>query len=133
MNRVGLVDPPCSTYSAPSHIDYVDSGRVVFRGDGTAQFMLGTHTYRCPCYLGGACTTPCFHDAPRVSRQSGSYAVAGDSIVLLFTDGNPATRVLKSQPFPTTTTGYSGPDSLVLVGAVCIDCVVGFPVVFKSS
>ncbi len=133
MTQVGLAKAPCTTYSAASHADYLDSGRVVFRSDGTVQWMLGTHTYRCPCYLGGPCTTPCFHDAPRVSKQSGTYTVAGDSIVLFFTDGNPTTRVLKTVAFPSTATGYAGPDSLVLVGAACTECVAWYPVVFKSS
>jgi hypothetical protein len=125
----GLNNAPCATYAAASHVDYVDSGRVVFSSDGTVQWMLGTHTNQCPCYLGGPCTTPCFDSAPTVSTQTGTYTVAGDSVVLLFSQGNPPTRILKgNRPFPSNGTGLIGPDSLM-----CVDCGMFYPVVFKSS
>ena len=125
--EMGLNNAPCVTYGAASHMDYVDSGRVAFSANGTVQWMLGTHKYQCPCYLGG-CTTPCSHGPPTVSTQSGTYTVAADSIVLQFTQGTPTTRVLKGKAPPINSPGYTGPDSLV-----CVGCGVFYAVVFKSN
>jgi hypothetical protein len=61
--------------------DFVDSGRVTFNVDNSVSWMLGRHTYGCPCYLGGW-TTPCYHDDPVVSQTTGTYTIVGDSIRL---------------------------------------------------
>lgn len=113
--EIGLRPAPCMTAGAASHTDYVDSGRVVFASDGKVQWMLATHSNQCPCYLGG-CTNPCYNTAESVATQSGTYATAGDSIVLQFTQGSPATQTLVGKQ-----------DSLV-----CQTCGGFYATVFKS-
>lgn len=110
---------PCSTYSAASHRRYVDSMRVTFAADGTVQWMLGTHLYMCPCYLGG-CTNPCEHQAPVVTQVSGTYTIDADTVALVFSqavdpqasDGLSSVKLQGVIP-DRVTADWAGPDSLV--------------------
>lgn len=117
LTEIGFRPAPCLTFGSASHTDMVDSGRVVFSTDGTVHWMVGTHTTRCPCYLGG-CTTPCYDEAPVVSRQSGTYTGSGDLVVLTFAADSPSTRTLKGTA-----------DSLLCWSP---PCGVFYPVMFKS-
>jgi len=126
MTEMRMNNAPCVTYGAASHMDFVDSGRVVFSADNTVQWKLATHTYLCPCYLGG-CTTPCYHDATRVSELAGTYSITGDSILIQFSLGA-GTRKLVGQFPDLVQANWAGPDSLV-----CFGCSVYYPVVFRSQ
>jgi hypothetical protein len=111
---------PCVTYTAASHQDWVDSGRITFRADNSVDWMLGTHTYQCPCYLGG-CTTPCSHGPPTVTKLTGTYSIVADTVALQFSQnpdpssGNGATsRRLYTTIPDRVQDNWQGPDSLVL-------------------
>jgi hypothetical protein len=126
MTQIGANNAPCVTYVAASHTDWLDSGRVSFSADNTAQWKLATHVYQCPCYLGG-CTTPCSHGAPQVSEHAGTYSIAGDSIKIQFNQGA-GTKTLVGKLPSTVPANWAGPDSLR-----CLGCSVFYPVLFRSQ
>jgi hypothetical protein len=105
--------PPCKADVAASHSDYVDSARLVFSRDRTVQWMVATHMYFCPCYLGG-CTQPCSHEPGRVDTGVASYVVSGGEVTLDLQSLPPyaPTRLTGSIP-DRVSAGWTGPDSLV--------------------
>jgi hypothetical protein len=117
---------PCRTYISPSHSDWIDSGRVVFGADNV-QWMLGTHTYWCPCYLGG-CTDPCYDGAPAVDQRTGEYSIVADTVMLHFSSGTPQTLKLVGDIPDRVGRDWPGPDSLL-----CIGCPTSFGAVILKA
>jgi hypothetical protein len=95
----GTVEPvPCVSYSSASSHWVADSGRLILRNDGTADWMLGTTRTTNPCYLSGAA---CSTTTAGVDRSSATYRIGKDSVVVRLAHA-----------------GSSGADSLVLIGPV---------------
>ena len=126
--EMGLTSAPCLTQGGAGTSYFVDSGRVVFSTDRTVQWILGTHSRVCTQGTGN-CT---IYD--NVSVRTGTYTAIGDSVVIVFSMGTPATRTLKRMggvKFPASETGWAGPDSLVCTGGG--DCGSFYTAVFLKS
>jgi hypothetical protein len=107
---VAPAPPPCVITTAASGQQYVDSGRLrLGPAAHNADWMLATHTFSCPCYLGG-CSDPCRTNPTQVLHETGSYAISASQVVV-----NLTSTVLT---FDATTIAsavsktWAGPDSL---------------------
>jgi len=105
--------PPCRNDGRASGADFVDSGRVTFRDDGSLTWMFARHYYTCPCYLGG-CSTPCSDGPSIVNTTTGSYDLLADSInIELAAPERYGTKIrLLAQMPRLVTSDWAGPDSV---------------------
>ena len=116
----GHGDPPCIITSAASGSDYLDSAWIRLGPERNAEWMLGTHRYSCPCYLGG-CSTPCSHAPGTVERGAGTYEMTAGQLRLTI-----ATRQVVAEIPERVARDWNGPESLsmtVCAFATCADVV----------
>jgi hypothetical protein len=101
---------PCDHEGAGSYRHYVDSGRVEFRADSTVTAMIGTHTWTCPCHLGG-CNDPCYHQPGSVASAAGTYLLTNDTIRIQFADSSNVVHLPMIGTLPRAgTPPWNGPD-----------------------
>ena len=109
----GSVQPvPCTSYVSGSTHSVADSGRLILRPDGSAQWMIGTTTTINPCYLNGqSCPTT----TSGADTSSATYRIAKDSIIvhLQRVGSSGAADLVFLGPVPDrVTTRWEGPDYL---------------------
>jgi hypothetical protein len=103
---------PCTSYSSPHAHSVADSGRLILRPDGSAQWMIGTTETDNPCYLSGqSCPTT----SSWADTSSATYRIAKDSVVvhLHHVGSNGEADLVFLGPVPDQVTSrWAGPDSV---------------------